>query len=729
VPSSAAVGDFTLIDVPQGADTLIFDEGADSNGTKYDIFTHSSKRVQVNVNAAFVTGVIIAPVYHWEEIAGYPANWGTAPYGTWESQWLSSQIGFLMFRVGATPERMEIYRTLNGGMSWSMIGTWKFDQTAWDNQAAYPDGSLRFHFSDLDHGVVFAASRCAPCGACGDRFFSTSNGGQSWAEAPLPLTSMNGYDIDVSIAHIDSNKMITAGTVGCYAQGYSLGHYYAIWESSDAGATWSVQWSSSASYPRVRSLSANTAGDALAWLGWPELGTPITGYALRSAGTWTLKDAQGLSSVGYETPFFGEQVWLTNGNSYSTQPAGLYRSDGAGGTWNKISDGLPQTYGCGSSQKCLTAAGPAAYGSYDGGVTWRYQAPGGAIEGFHRMTVFDRASAIWKEGGISDPNGRSQLFSYVESWDPNFEVITRATFTNSDIPRGTTTVPMASYQLMSNGPVQLNNLSLTLHASGTGNDLTDILQVKLWWDKNGNETVDAGDELLDSKMFGANNGVVTLSTGSAHTLEQFIPVDILITYDLSAGIRNLKTFRFSLDAADMKALTADTSSPVGASNPSAMAFASRTVTVPAHADMSVDVSDTPDPATAGGTVTYTITVTNNGQDDAGGVTLTDTLPSGTAFVSPTVVTGTCTLGGATVTCSLGNLMNGASAMVAIVVRPSAAGSITNAVAVNAVEIDGNNANNNTSVSTTVQSPPSSGGGGGGWRLHHRHGRLRKRHGK
>src|SRR5438445_4197776 len=50
-------------------------------------------------------------------------------------------------------------------------------------------------------------------------------------------------------------------------------------------------------------------------------------------------------------------------------------------------------------------------------------------------------------------------------------------------------------------------------------------------------------------------------------------------------------------------------------------------------DLNVTKSDAPDPVTAGSNVVYTIGVTDNGPSDAAAVSLTDTLPAGTTFVS------------------------------------------------------------------------------------------------
>src|SRR5207245_9911066 len=60
---------------------------------------------------------------------------------------------------------------------------------------------------------------------------------------------------------------------------------------------------------------------------------------------------------------------------------------------------------------------------------------------------------------------------------------------------------------------------------------------------------------------------------------------------------------------------------------------------PLAADLSVTKTDSPDPASAGGNLTYTLTVTNGGASDAISVTLTDPLPANTTFVSLTAPAG------------------------------------------------------------------------------------------
>ncbi|MCU1348451.1 MAG: conserved repeat domain protein, partial [Acidobacteria bacterium] len=55
--------------------------------------------------------------------------------------------------------------------------------------------------------------------------------------------------------------------------------------------------------------------------------------------------------------------------------------------------------------------------------------------------------------------------------------------------------------------------------------------------------------------------------------------------------------------------------------------------LPTEARISVVKTASPDPATAGANVTYTITASNEGPADAVNMTVTDPLPASTTFVS------------------------------------------------------------------------------------------------
>ncbi len=120
-------------------------------------------------------------------------------------------------------------------------------------------------------------------------------------------------------------------------------------------------------------------------------------------------------------------------------------------------------------------------------------------------------------------------------------------------------------------------------------------------------------------------------------------------------------------------------------------------------NLSLTVTDNPDPALVNTTLTYTLNVTNNGPSTANAVTVIDELPAGVTFISATH-TG-CTHNNGVVTCNLSNMNNGAIVQFDINVMPTAPGNISNTAIVSANEND-SSASNNTDTETTQVDPLS-----------------------
>jgi uncharacterized repeat protein (TIGR01451 family) len=79
-------------------------------------------------------------------------------------------------------------------------------------------------------------------------------------------------------------------------------------------------------------------------------------------------------------------------------------------------------------------------------------------------------------------------------------------------------------------------------------------------------------------------------------------------------------------------------------------------------DLSVAKSDSPDPAVAGESVTYTLTVTNHGPNPAQAARVVDTLPAGLTYASGS---SGCSATGQTVTCELGAVPSGTTRQVSV----------------------------------------------------------------
>ncbi|MBN2389731.1 MAG: CIA30 family protein [Anaerolineae bacterium] len=128
-----------------------------------------------------------------------------------------------------------------------------------------------------------------------------------------------------------------------------------------------------------------------------------------------------------------------------------------------------------------------------------------------------------------------------------------------------------------------------------------------------------------------------------------------------------------------------------------------TATLTAAADLSVTLTDTPDPVAVDEALTYTIIVTNDGPISATQVMVTDTLPITVSFSSATASQGTCEApAGQNVVCNLGSMDKGDIITITLLVTPTAAGTLTNVVNVAAQEYDPDPTNNTANITTTAE---------------------------
>ncbi len=125
---------------------------------------------------------------------------------------------------------------------------------------------------------------------------------------------------------------------------------------------------------------------------------------------------------------------------------------------------------------------------------------------------------------------------------------------------------------------------------------------------------------------------------------------------------------------------------------------------PPAADLGLSQVAAPAVGTVGQPVTYTLTVTNHGPNDAPGVTVADTLPSASSNVASAASQGTASLSGGSLAWNVGTLASGASATLTVTVTPTAAGTLTNQATVTGAVTDANRANDASAQSVTVNAP-------------------------
>jgi uncharacterized repeat protein (TIGR01451 family) len=124
--------------------------------------------------------------------------------------------------------------------------------------------------------------------------------------------------------------------------------------------------------------------------------------------------------------------------------------------------------------------------------------------------------------------------------------------------------------------------------------------------------------------------------------------------------------------------------------------------VPPEADLQITKTASLSTVTAGGQVTYTLAVKNNGPHDATGVIVLDRPPPGLSVISVQPSQDTC-VHDKIVLCNLGSVLNGASAQILVTanVAPSASGTQTNTAVVKGGQTDPNPANNTSSATIDV----------------------------
>ncbi|HEY6173471.1 MAG TPA: hypothetical protein VIX73_03465 [Kofleriaceae bacterium] len=144
-------------------------------------------------------------------------------------------------------------------------------------------------------------------------------------------------------------------------------------------------------------------------------------------------------------------------------------------------------------------------------------------------------------------------------------------------------------------------------------------------------------------------------------------------------------------------VAADTADPDQTNND-----ASESAIVLTPADLGIAISDAPDPVAAGGTLTYTIAVSNSGPGASIGLTVLDSLPAGVGYVNASGPGWSCSAMTGTVTCLAASLAAAASSSITLVTTaPGSGGTVSNTASVSAMTPDGNQANNAATTSTTV----------------------------
>jgi len=125
-------------------------------------------------------------------------------------------------------------------------------------------------------------------------------------------------------------------------------------------------------------------------------------------------------------------------------------------------------------------------------------------------------------------------------------------------------------------------------------------------------------------------------------------------------------------------------------------------------DVGVKLAVSPDPGTTGKPLTYTITITNRGPQDATGLSLTDTWPDSVNLQNVNAGLFNCDnidYDKRTIICTLSLLKKDAKAIVEMIVKPLLPNPIQNKVWIDTSAADSDLSNNFVSITTTIKGTP------------------------
>lgn len=170
--------------------------------------------------------------------------------------------------------------------------------------------------------------------------------------------------------------------------------------------------------------------------------------------------------------------------------------------------------------------------------------------------------------------------------------------------------------------------------------------------------------------------------------------------ELAPGESAVLTITVTTDTTGPKINNAEATTSSNDADPSNNAASASVTVQEASVDLALTKSASPESLNIGEQISYTVTVTNNGQGTAKDVQVTDKVPEGTTLVSSEPAKGTYDQ--ASGIWSVGELASEESAILTLIVTADTSGSKTNAAEATTSSIDVDSSNNAASATTTVQ---------------------------
>ncbi len=293
------------------------------------------------------------------------------------------------------------------------------------------------------------------------------------------------------------------------------------------------------------------------------------------------------------------------------------------------------------------------------------------ILGATRGTLSNVATAVSGNTSLTDSNPANNSDTETTVLTPSIDLA--VTKTDSADPAIAGNQLTYTIVVTNNGPSQATNVSLT-------------------------DTLPAGVTFVSgTSTTGATVTASALASGlDLGTLNSGATATVTILVGIAGATRGIITNSTTVTATEAESNAANNT-------------ATATTAINGSVDVGIVKTDSADPAVAGGTLTYTITVTNNGPSTATNVVVTDPLPTGLTFTSGTSTNGgTVTNAANTVTATIPTLASGASATITVVtaVSSTATGTLTNTATVDTTEVDAVTSNDSSTQTTAIAVPTS-----------------------
>jgi hypothetical protein len=135
-------------------------------------------------------------------------------------------------------------------------------------------------------------------------------------------------------------------------------------------------------------------------------------------------------------------------------------------------------------------------------------------------------------GRPDDPDHSNNAVACSDDAVPVVVALGGSTPSSHTVSVGSLNVPMIEFTLNPTAAQTIN--SVTIAASGSGNEQVDVTSVKLYVDKNSNGQVDVGDSAIASSTFAANDGTVIMTVSPAYSISA--PTSLLVTYDFNLTV-------------------------------------------------------------------------------------------------------------------------------------------------------------------------------------------------